>query len=95
MDDKPMTFGEKIYLERNKLRLSLRDVANETGFSMVFISELEHGKKDPSLKSLYVFARFYHFEDKAELYMAASKVASIKFLSEKKRRELIDVLFKE
>ena len=95
MDDKPMTFGEKIHTERKKMGLSLREVSKETGFSLVFISELEHGKKNPSLKSLYVLARFYHFEDKADLYMAASRIDCIEFLSERKRRELIDALFKE
>lgn len=90
-----MTFGERIYVERNRKRLSLREASEKTGFSAVFISELEHGRKSPSLKSLYILARFYGFEDKAMFYLAASKIASISFLSEEKRRKLIDVVFEE
>lgn len=51
--------GEKIKLERLNHDLTLQELADETGLSVSFLSQLENGKIAPSLKALDKIASFF------------------------------------
>lgn len=51
--------GEKIKFERINHGLTLQDLADETGLSVSFLSQLENGKISPSLKALDKIASFF------------------------------------
>ncbi|MDX9851086.1 MAG: helix-turn-helix transcriptional regulator [Anaerolineaceae bacterium] len=44
--------GQKLKLRRGELNLSLRAVSAQTGLSAAFLSQIERGESNPSLKSL-------------------------------------------
>ncbi len=44
--------GQKLKQRRGELNLSLRAVSAQTGLSAAFLSQIERGKSNPSLKSL-------------------------------------------
>ena len=49
------TFGEALRMRRKELGYTQQDIANFTGFSVSFLSDLERGKKTAELeKSLFV-----------------------------------------
>jgi transcriptional regulator with XRE-family HTH domain len=48
--------GEKLRDRRQALGLSLRKFANSVGVSASFISQLEHGKSQPSVATLYMIS---------------------------------------
>ncbi len=49
--------GAALRLRRKELGLTLREIADQTGLSVGFISQLERGMTAPSLSSLYSLAR--------------------------------------
>jgi transcriptional regulator with XRE-family HTH domain len=52
--------GEYLKSERKKLRLTLRDVEDETGVSNPYLSQIENGKiKNPSANILYKLSKVY------------------------------------
>ena len=48
--------GQKLKQRRDELKLSLRTAA-QTGLSAAFLSQIEHGKSNPSLNSLQRIAK--------------------------------------
>ncbi|MFB2533292.1 cupin domain-containing protein [Paracoccus sp. p4-l81] len=59
MEDTSQKFtdlGQALRLRRRELGMTLRDVADQTGLSVGFISQLERGMTSPSLSSLYALA---------------------------------------
>ena len=53
------SIGEKLRAMRKTGKLTLKDVSKKTGLSISFISEMEVGMVDPSLKTLIKMANFY------------------------------------
>ncbi len=63
--------GQKINILRKKRRLTLQDVANETGFSPALISQIENNNVSPPIATLSKIARFFdvkmsHFFEEGE-----------------------------
>lgn len=56
-DGVTLQLGTKLRERRRELGLTLRDVADQTGLSVGFISQLERGMTAPSLSSLYGLAQ--------------------------------------
>lgn len=52
-----MTLGERLRSLRGERTLSV--IAAETGLSVSYLSDLEHDRTDPSLRTLAKFARVY------------------------------------
>jgi transcriptional regulator with XRE-family HTH domain len=52
MDDLVINLGRKIRYYRNKLNLTLKDLANQIGVTPSLLSQIEHGKASPSLSTL-------------------------------------------
>ncbi len=50
------TIGQKLKIRRAELKLSLRALADQTGLSAVFLSQIERGVSNPSLNSLQKIA---------------------------------------
>lgn len=46
-------FGKTLNVYRVKHRISQEDLGNETELSRTYISELERGKKEPSISTLF------------------------------------------
>lgn len=59
MMDELRKLGERIRRERLKYGLTLEEVAKATGLSSAFLSLLENGKINPSLKSLVRICSFF------------------------------------
>lgn len=55
-DDVTLQLGIKLRERRRELGLTLREVADQTGLSVGFISQLERGMTAPSLSSLYALS---------------------------------------
>jgi transcriptional regulator with XRE-family HTH domain len=55
-----MTLGDRLRSYRHLAGLTLKEVAHFTGISLSFLSDLEHGRSDPSLDTLRRLARFYN-----------------------------------
>ena len=51
-----MNIGEKIREIRKQNNLTLKDVHNKTGLSISFISDIEHGRRKPSITNLKVIS---------------------------------------
>ena len=51
--------GQKIKALRKKRKLTLQDVANETGFSPALISQIENNNVSPPIATLSKIARFF------------------------------------
>ena len=64
--------GQKIKILRKERKLTLQDVANETGFSPALISQIENNNVSPPIATLSKIARFfdvkmsYFFEEEEE-----------------------------
>jgi transcriptional regulator with XRE-family HTH domain len=55
-----MSLGEKLKaIRKNKLNLTLSEVAEKTNLSVSFLSDIERGRTKPSLATLETLARFY------------------------------------
>ncbi len=55
-----MKLGEKLRMLRKSTRkLTLSEVAEKTGFSVSFLSDLERGQTRPSLETLEKLSKFY------------------------------------
>jgi transcriptional regulator with XRE-family HTH domain len=54
------SIGEKIAALRRGHDMTLKNVGAKTGLSFSFISDIEHGRVDPSLKTLRKLASLYH-----------------------------------
>lgn len=52
-----MSLTKQLRLTRQAQKKTLRQLAEETGISYQFISDIELGKKDPSLSKLELLAR--------------------------------------
>lgn len=59
VSDKYSYVGEKIKIERLNHDLTLQELADETGLSVSFLSQLENGKIAPSLKALDKIASYF------------------------------------
>ena len=51
-----LLLGGRIQEKRNQIGLSLRELASQTGLTASFLSQLERGQSNPSLKSLQTIA---------------------------------------
>lgn len=51
-----LTLGHRIQERRNQFGWSLRELASQTGLTASFLSQLERGQSNPSLKSLQTIA---------------------------------------
>ena len=70
------TLGSKIQQRRDQLGLSLRSLADQVGVTASFLSQVERGQANPSLKSLQAIAKtlqvpLYHLlaEDQVDSYL--------------------------
>lgn len=52
-----MTLGEKVKLRRICLRMSQLELANKTGMSQAFISQIESGARTPTANTLAPLAK--------------------------------------
>ncbi len=52
----PLNIGEKLRAARKNARMSLRDLADKAEMSASMLSQIEHGKAYPSVRSLYSIA---------------------------------------
>lgn len=55
-----MSIGERLKLYRKTQKLKLREVSEQTGLSISFISDIEHGRVLPSLQTCQRFCYMYH-----------------------------------
>lgn len=65
--------GGKLKALRKVRDLSLQEVGKGTNLSHNFLSEIERGKKEPSMETLRSLAKFYRI-DEDELFMIIRKV---------------------
>ena len=56
------SLGKKIQLARIKKNVSLRTASKEMDFSAMYLSEIEHDKKQPSNKILEKIAGYYNID---------------------------------
>lgn len=52
-----MNIGERIRAERKKKRISQKELAERAGISNTYLSDIEVGRTDPSLKTLEKISR--------------------------------------
>lgn len=91
-----MTVGDFLLERRLAQRKTLQDVSDSTGYSRVYIWEIEQGKKKPSIEALVKISKSLGVEDeKPFLDYAADRIIEMNFLSVKKRKALITALYKE
>ena len=91
-----MTVGDFLLERRLAQRKTLQDVSDLTGYSRVYIWEIEQGKKKPSIEALVKISKSLGIEDeKPFLDYAADRIIEMNFLSVKKRKALITALYKE
>jgi len=57
-EDPENTLGARLRLRRKELKLSMKEVANASGLSIGFISQVERGLTSPSLTSLTAIAHY-------------------------------------
>jgi transcriptional regulator with XRE-family HTH domain len=57
------TFGGRLYYLRKQDKRTLTDVADDTGISANFLSELERNKKEPSDETVQKLAAYYDVEE--------------------------------
>jgi transcriptional regulator with XRE-family HTH domain len=55
-----MTLGERLRQLRERWEDTLKVIADETGLSVSYLSDIERGRTEPSLKTLAKLARAYH-----------------------------------
>ena len=58
-DSMEFNIGQKIKMLRKERKLTLQDVANETGFSPALISQIENNNVSPPIATLSKIARFF------------------------------------
>ena len=91
-----MTVGDFLLERRLAQCKTLQDVSDSTGYSRVYIWEIEQGKKKPSIEALVKISKSLGVEDeKPFLDYAADRIIEMNFLSVKKRKALITALYKE
>lgn len=56
-NDRSVTLGRRIKERRKQLGLSLRDLAEQAGVTASFLSQLERGHSNPSIKSLQAITK--------------------------------------
>jgi len=54
-----MTLAMKLRILRKRRGLKLREVSASVGLTVAYISDLERGRTNPSIDTLFNFARFY------------------------------------
>jgi transcriptional regulator with XRE-family HTH domain len=52
VDSLPKQFGDRVRAERNKLGISQEQLAFKTGLDRTYISGIERGRRNPSLKNI-------------------------------------------
>ncbi|OLA95047.1 MAG: hypothetical protein BHW64_00740 [Candidatus Melainabacteria bacterium LEY3_CP_29_8] len=59
MDEKEIlkTFGLNLKIERHKQKISQEQIANLTGFSLAYISNVENAKHKISLTNAYILSK--------------------------------------
>lgn len=62
--------GDRVHKARIALKLTLRSAAAEMGFSAMYLSEIESGKKIPSVDILNKLANFYKVDFSELLQLA-------------------------
>ena len=72
----PEPIGKKIKKARTSKKFSLDRVANETGFSIEYLKEIESGKSIPPVGALLQIARALEIESAALLRESESKLES-------------------
>jgi quercetin dioxygenase-like cupin family protein len=55
--DKPLPVGKKIKKARTEKKISFEQLANETGFSIDYLKDIEEGRKTPPVGTLLQIAR--------------------------------------
>lgn len=91
-----MTVGNFLLDRRLAQHKTLHDVSVLTGYSRVYIWEIEQGKKKPSMEALTKICKSLGIENEEPfLDYAADRIIEMNFLSVKKRKALITVLYKE
>ena len=91
-----MTVGDFLLERRLAQCKTLQDVSDSTGYSRVYIWEIEQGKKKPSIEALVKISKSLGIEDeKPFLDYTADRIIEMNFLSVKKRKALITALYKE
>lgn len=78
VSDKYSYVGEKIKYERLSHNLTLQELADKTKLSVSFLSQLENGKINPSLKALDKIASFFSIHI-ANLFVKSQKMQSYHF----------------
>ena len=64
MDNLPIEIGQKLWLLRDELGISLRDVEASTGVSKTTIDQYEKGNVDPKIGNLRKLSAFYNVDIK-------------------------------
>jgi len=72
----PVPIGKKIKKARTSKKFSLDRVANETGFSIAYLKEVESGKSIPPVGALLQIARALQIESGSLLRESESKLES-------------------
>lgn len=55
-----MSLSERLRMKRKKIGLTLKEVSEQTGISVSFLSEVERGKTNPSVGTLKKLANCYN-----------------------------------
>lgn len=88
--------GELLEKKRLAQHRTLQDVSDLTGYSRVYIWQIEHGEKKPRIKTISRICKGLGIEDESFLLdYAADRIIEMEFLSVKKRKALITALYKE
>lgn len=66
-----MNIGNALKLCRNTKMLSLAEVAERAGFSISYVSLIESGKRDPSVKVVEALARAMKIPTPIVMFLAA------------------------
>lgn len=96
-----MTLAEYLHFARVQRGYTLEDLSTQTGLSVSYLSDLEHGRSEPSLKSLVAIANAYDMGAGDLLVEAgysvrrnrdAERLAQAKMLAEHALEQAIDHL---
>lgn len=88
MSQELLRIGERLRQERMKYGLTLQEVAKATGFSTAFLSLLENGKINPSLKSLSRLCSFFSIH-LASLFEEDDAHQSVLYFPREKQIEIV------
>ena len=80
MDKDTSTLAQNLRYARTRNGMTLAQVAKKTHLSVSFLSDLENGRTDPSLRSLGLLAECYHVPIAALLSGYVSEKAQVAFV---------------